>query len=50
MPELELDFGVSAAVNGAIQIAVVITAAVALVVVGRWLIPRLIATRMPLPR
>lgn len=47
MPELEFDFGVSAVVNGAIQIAIIITAAVVLVVVGRWLIPRLIATRMP---
>lgn len=50
MTELELDFGVSAVVNSAIQIAIVITAAIALVIVGRWLIPRLIAARIPHPR
>lgn len=50
MPELEFDFGVSAVVNSAIQIAIVITAAIALVIVGRWLIRRLITARMPHPR
>ena len=47
MPELEFDFGVSTVVNGAIQIGIIIAAAVVLVLVGRWLIRRVIAARMP---
>ena len=47
MPELEFDFGVSTVVNSAIQIAIIVAAATALVLAGRWLIPRLISARMP---
>jgi small-conductance mechanosensitive channel len=47
MPELEFDFGVSTVVNGAIQIGIIVAAAIVLVLVGRWLIPRIIAARIP---
>ena len=47
MPNLEFDFGVSAVVNSAIQIGIIIIATVILFFIGRWLIPRLITVRIP---
>ena len=47
MPNLEFDFGVSAVVNSAIQIAIIIVAVIVLVFIGRWLIPRMIMVRIP---
>jgi small conductance mechanosensitive channel len=47
MPNLEFDFGVSAVVNSAIQIGIIILGAIALMFIGRWIIPRVIAARVP---
>lgn len=46
MPDLELDFGVSTLANGAIQIGIIVITSISLVLLGRWLIPRLISARM----
>jgi small conductance mechanosensitive channel len=47
MPNLEIDFGVSAIANSAIQIAIIIVIAVILAFIGKWLIPRMIMVRIP---
>jgi len=47
MPNLDLNFGLSALVNGAIQIAIVVVLAIILTFIGRWLVPRLIQARVP---
>lgn len=47
MPTFEFNFGISTLVNGAIQVAIILITAIILVVIGRWLIPRLIQARIP---
>jgi len=47
MPNLDLNFGLSALVNGVIQIAIVVVLAIILTFIGRWLVPRLIQARVP---
>ena len=47
MPALEFNFGLSALVNGVIQIAIIIVAAIILTLIIRWLIPRIIKSRIP---
>jgi len=47
MPEFELNFGLSDLVNGLIQIGIILIVALILVLIIRWLVPRLIKTRIP---
>ena len=47
MPTLDFNFGLSALVNGAIQVAIILVIALVLVIIGRWLIPKLIKARVP---
>jgi len=47
MPEFELNFGLSDLVNGVIQIGIILIVALILVLIIRWLVPRLIKTRIP---
>ena len=47
MPTFDFNFGLSALVNGAIQVAIILVIALVLVIIGRWLIPKLIQARVP---
>ncbi len=47
MPTLDLNFGLSAAVNGAIQIGIIVVVAIVLMLIARWLVPKLIQARIP---
>ncbi len=50
MPNLQLDFGVSTVINSAIQVGIIIIVAIILLLIGRWLFPRLITVRIPILR
>ena len=47
MPNFDFNFGLSALVNGAIQIAIIVVLAVVLTFIARWLVPRLIKAKIP---
>ncbi|MFC2038173.1 mechanosensitive ion channel family protein [Chloroflexota bacterium] len=47
MTNFDFNFGISAIVNSAVQIGIILLATIALVIIGRWLIPRAISARMP---
>ena len=47
MPAVDFNFGLSALVNGVIQIAIVLVVAIILVLVARWIIPKLMKARIP---
>ena len=47
MPTFEFNFGISTLVDGAIQVAIILVTAIILVIIGRWLISRLIQARIP---
>ena len=47
MPTFDFNFGLSALVNGAIQVAIILVIALVSVIIGRWLIPKLIQARVP---
>ena len=47
MPTFDFNFGLSAIVNGAIQIAIIVVTAIVLTFVARWLVPKLIQARLP---
>lgn len=47
MPALDLNFGLSALANGAVQIGIILLVAVILQLIARWMIPKLIKARIP---
>ena len=47
MPTFDFNFGLSAIVNGAIQIGIILIVAIVLMLIARWLVPKLIKARIP---
>lgn len=47
MPAFDFNFGLSALVNGAIQLGIILVGAIVLVFIARWLIPKIIQARIP---